>query len=72
MHNFILPWLHIHQYNVRLYLYRKDARLPVQLQRAMAAEAEAAREARAKVHCYTVLLIWLSKTLVFLMYFINI
>ena len=30
-------------------LYRKDARLPVQLQRAMAAEAEAAREARAKV-----------------------
>ena len=26
-------------------------RLPVQLQRAMAAEAEAAREARAKVHC---------------------
>ena len=27
----------------------KDARLPVQLQRAMAAEAEAAREARAKV-----------------------
>jgi hypothetical protein len=28
---------------------RKDARLPVQLQRAMAAEAEAAREARAKV-----------------------
>ena len=30
--------------------YRKDARLPVQLQRAMAAEAEAAREARAKVN----------------------
>ncbi len=30
-------------------LYRKDVRLPVQLQRAMAAEAEAAREARAKV-----------------------
>jgi hypothetical protein len=28
----------------------KDARLPVQLQRAMAAEAEAAREARAKVY----------------------
>lgn len=27
----------------------KDARLPIQLQRAMAAEAEAAREARAKV-----------------------
>ena len=30
-------------------ILRKDARLPVQLQRAMAAEAEAAREARAKV-----------------------
>lgn len=30
-------------------IYRKDVRLPVQLQRAMAAEAEAAREARAKV-----------------------
>ncbi len=28
---------------------RKDVRLPVQLQRAMAAEAEAVREARAKV-----------------------
>ena len=27
---------------------RKDSRLPEQLQRAMAAEAEAAREARAK------------------------
>ena len=32
-----------------LLLIRKDVRLPVQLQRAMAAEAEAAREARAKV-----------------------
>jgi len=30
-------------------LFRKDVRLPVQLQRAMAAEAEAARDARAKV-----------------------
>lgn len=29
--------------------YRKDVRLPVQMQRAMAAEAESAREARAKV-----------------------
>ena len=29
--------------------FSKDCRLPVQLQRAMAAEAEAAREARAKV-----------------------
>ena len=32
-----------------LLVFSKDARLPVQLQRAMAAEAEAAREARAKV-----------------------
>lgn len=31
------------------YEFSKDVRLPVQLQRAMAAEAEAAREARAKV-----------------------
>ena len=30
-------------------IHSKDVRLPVQLQRAMAAEAEAAREARAKV-----------------------
>ena len=29
----------------------KDVRLPIQLQRVMAAEAEAAREARAKVMC---------------------
>ena len=34
--------------------FSKDARLPVQLQRAMAAEAEAAREARAKVCTYYV------------------
>lgn len=33
----------------------KDVRLPVQLQRAMAAEAEAAREARAKVNASLVL-----------------
>ena len=32
-----------------MFTCRKDVRLPVQLQRAMAAEAEAAREARAKV-----------------------
>ena len=30
-------------------LFSKDVRLPQNLQRAMAAEAEAAREARAKV-----------------------
>ena len=36
-----------HHYHI---LYNsKDVRLPVQLQRAMAAEAEAAREARARV-----------------------
>lgn len=34
---------------IPLSFYSKDVRLPVQLQRAMAAEAEAAREARAKV-----------------------
>lgn len=32
-----------------LFQYSKDVRLPIQLQRAMAAEAEASREARAKV-----------------------
>lgn len=32
-----------------LFLCSKDVRLPQQLQRAMAAEAEATREARAKV-----------------------
>ena len=31
------------------FFFRKDVRLPVHLQRAMATEAEAAREARAKV-----------------------
>ena len=36
-------------YIVMYYYFSKDVRLPVQLQRAMAAEAEAAREARAKV-----------------------
>ena len=32
-----------------LLIFRKDVRLPVQMQRAMATEAEATREARAKV-----------------------
>ena len=37
-------------FNIAVYnINRKDVRLPQQLQRAMAAEAEAAREARAKV-----------------------
>ena len=31
------------------FIYSKDVRLPVQMQRAMAAEAEASRDARAKV-----------------------
>jgi len=30
-------------------VYSKDVRLPMQMQRAMAAEAESAREAKAKV-----------------------
>jgi regulator of protease activity HflC (stomatin/prohibitin superfamily) len=38
-----------------VYFYSKDVRLPQNLQRAMAAEAEAAREARAKV-CLVVVL----------------
>lgn len=37
----------------------KDVKLPVQLQRAMAAEAEAAREARAKVITSILLFIYL-------------
>lgn len=44
----IVPFLFfVHMHTIPF--HRKDARLPVQLQRAMAAEAEAAREARAKV-----------------------
>jgi erythrocyte band 7 integral membrane protein len=39
----------MHNNELMLVCYRKDVRLPLQLQRAMAAEAEAAREARAKV-----------------------
>ena len=35
--------------SIFLLLFSKDARLPVQLQRAMAAEAEATRQAKAKV-----------------------
>lgn len=36
-------------YECPLTCFSKDVRLPIQLQRAMAAEAEAAREAKAKV-----------------------
>ena len=39
----------LHGIAVHRYHCRKDVRLPVGFQRAMAAEAEAAREARAKV-----------------------
>ena len=39
--------------SLKYFLSRKDVRLPVHLQRAMAAEAEAAREARAKVSIYS-------------------
>ena len=42
-------WRNIKPLQLLFFAYRKDVRLPVQLQRAMAAEAEAAREARAKV-----------------------
>ena len=45
-------WIMVHTQNCHLpsqNVCRKDVRLPIQLQRAMAAEAEAAREARAKV-----------------------
>ena len=38
-----------HYMTVSSIFFRKDVRLPIQLQRAMATEAEAAREARAKV-----------------------
>ena len=43
--------LYHYLFDFKFYLLRcsKDARLPEQLQRAMAAEAEASREARAKV-----------------------
>lgn len=45
INHYFYIWVHI----FCLVLYSKDVRLPIQLQRAMAAEAEAAREARAKV-----------------------
>jgi predicted ATP-grasp superfamily ATP-dependent carboligase len=50
-HMLVLYTQHIvtNNYASAIYFYSKDVRLPVQLQRAMAAEAEAAREARAKV-----------------------
>ena len=44
--------MHGNQYREFFSTYSKDVRLPHQLQRAMAAEAEASREARAKVSIY--------------------
>ena len=55
IHRYHKDYVHVKNFDLKLEIkldipyYRKDARLPVQLQRAMAAEAEAAREARAKV-----------------------
>ena len=50
----LFQWFTIHLMNTLCwgFVYSKDVRLPIQLQRAMAAEAEASREARAKV-CLT-------------------
>lgn len=52
-HIFIHEFLDLRNFPKRIsngrLCFRKDIRLPVQLQRAMATEAEAAREARAKV-----------------------
>ena len=39
----------ISAYTTLICVYRKDVRLPAGFQRAMAAEAESSREARAKV-----------------------
>jgi erythrocyte band 7 integral membrane protein len=42
-------WFKIILKNLTAFFQRKDVRLPIQLQRSMATEAEATREARAKV-----------------------
>lgn len=58
---------------MRLLHFRKDVRLPVQLQRAMAAEAEATREARAKVdifHIFESPFITLRTMVLFLIHFL--
>ena len=41
----------------------KDVRLPENLQRSMAAEAEAAREAKAKVKCHQSVTIYVNNLL---------
>ncbi|KAG6461549.1 band 7 protein AGAP004871-like isoform X4 [Manduca sexta] len=44
------PWgVEVERVEMVFYVFSKDVRLPVQLQKAMAAEAEADREARAKI-----------------------
>ena len=51
------PWgVHVERVEI------KDVRLPQQLQRAMAAEAEATREARAKVQTYKLIFIFIFMT----------
>lgn len=46
---FCVFWKLIFHYNLFTFENRKDVSLPTQLQRAMATEAEASRDARAKV-----------------------
>ena len=49
----------------------KDVRLPQSLQRAMAAEAEAAREARAKVMMLVVMMVMVVTMVVMIMIFFS-
>jgi len=59
MYDFFLLWFLAPdpKFDICDKFYSKDARLPVQLQRAMAAEAEAAREARAKVNLFCFIIV---------------
>ena len=59
MSSFQTAWKCVNMVSCSVY-YSKDVRLPVQLQRAMATEAEAAREARAKVSHKQVMVMLLS------------
>jgi len=52
---FIVEYVITNSLRIVICKCRKDVRLPVHLQRAMATEAEAQREARAQVHNYAVL-----------------
>lgn len=58
--------------SIWLLIFRKDVRLPVQLQRAMAAEAEAAREARAKVSYWSPRKLGLLDIIVVIVYLRNV